>query len=58
MIKKLDPLNESLAPESDGENDDGKRFAAEKDERVMHVSLEVPDGVKLVLVINGVVFDF
>jgi hypothetical protein len=58
MIKKPDPLNESLDPSPDDENDDGKHFLEEKEDYLMRVSLDVPDGVKLVLVINGVVFDF
>lgn len=39
-----DPLNESLTER-------------EHDEQEMRVSIDVPDGVKLVLVINGVEFD-
>jgi hypothetical protein len=41
-----DPLNESLAerPEHD-------------DEQEMRVSIDIPDGFKLVLIINGVIFD-
>jgi hypothetical protein len=40
-----DPLNESL---SEREHDD---------EQEMRVSIDIPDGFKLVLVINGVEFD-
>jgi hypothetical protein len=40
-----DPLNESLA---EHEHDD---------EKEMRVSIDIPDGFKLVLIINGVEFD-
>jgi hypothetical protein len=39
-----DPLNESLAER-------------DQDEQELRVSIDVPDGMKLVLVINGVEFD-
>jgi hypothetical protein len=41
-----DPLNESLA-----ERD------RDEDEQEMRVSFDVPEGIKLVLIINGVIFD-
>jgi hypothetical protein len=41
-----DPLNESLA---EREHDNG--------EQEMRVILDIPEGIKLVLIINGVVFD-